>query len=161
MSSGAPGVHSLATVASAWRNSNNWSDLTSSKALDTVSSSVCVPAPGRVGTGWFLGFLPAQTIPEFYEFGKCRVGILLSMAFPHSSGVSLEELQMIKIRMGRCQADGSCPLSHPLPVENLMLTVLKGCTGAHPSFRNDPKTLCCRESAADTAPKAQQSSETC
>lgn len=157
MSSGTPGVHSQATVASAWRNSNNWSDSTRSKVLDTVPSSVCVPAPGRVGTAWSLGLLPAQTVPGFYGFRKCRVGILLSLAFPHSSGVSLEELQMIKMRMGRCQADGSCPL----PVENLVLTVLKGCPGAHPSLRNDPKTLCSRESAADTTPKTQQSSETC
>lgn len=57
-----------------------------------------------------LGFLAAQTIPGFCElrkYGGSRVGILLSMAFPHSSGVNhgLEELQMVKMWMGRYKTD--------------------------------------------------------
>lgn len=51
-----------------------------------------VSLPMERSWNWMvLGFLTAQTIPGFYEFRKYignRVGILLSMAFPHSSGVN-------------------------------------------------------------------------
>lgn len=38
------------------------------------------------------------------------------------------------------------PLPHPSPVENLVLTLGKECTGTHPSVRKDPKMSRSRES---------------